>query len=250
MYEPMQNVMSRASKGEMKWSSCIFPSVGLAKLANMDVEEFENMIFESIKINDENPVESWENLKKEQQILIDYLKDKDEVRIIAEETDLKLSIKGRTWLNATGNANLPDGEIYTGPIEDSVNGHIYFKHPIMYKGNIAEGVRMWFENGKCVKATADSGEEFVNAMLAVDDGSSYVGEFAFGMNEGLVNPSGHILIDEKMAGTIHIAIGNGYPQTGSSIRSAVHWDFICDLREYGQVIVDSKVVLRNGKITL
>ncbi len=247
MGQPMQNVMSRVAQEKMKWSSCIFPSRGLAQLANMGQVAFEEMILDAVKLNDASPIKTWEIIEKEQQKLIDYLSDKDKVHIIGEDTDLTFSVKGRKWINCSGRSNLPDGEIYTGPIEDSVNGHIYFKHQIMYKGNIAKGVRLRFENGKCINATAETGEAFLNAMINLDDGASYVGEFALGLNENLLAPASHILIDEKIGGTVHIALGNGLPLTGSKNKSALHWDFICDLRENGQIIVDEEVIMKNGE---
>ena len=248
MGRPMQNVFGRVAKGEMIWASCIFPTRGFAQLARMGVDTFEEMLLESVKVNTEDPLKAWEQIEVFQQKVIDSLEGADQVHILGEETDLTLSVKGRKWINCAGFSNLPDGEIYTSPVEDSADGFIYFKHPIMYKGNVAEGVKLWFEKGECVKAEAKSGEDFLKAMINLDSGSRFLGEFAIGMNEDIQIPTGHILLDEKIAGTIHLALGNGYPLTGSSNKSALHWDFICDLREGGSVCFDGKVFMKDGKL--
>lgn len=248
MAEPMQTVFSRVAEGSMKWASCVYPSRGLAQLAGMGEAAFEEIIFDAVKLGENSPVKTWEAIEHQQQRLIDHLTGKEILRIIGEDTDLTLSVAGRRWINAAGRSNLPDGEIYTGPVEDSAEGHIYFRHPIMYKGNIASGVRMTFEKGKCVEASAHTGEEYLKAMIALDAGSSRLGEFAIGTNYALTRPAGHILIDEKIGGTVHLALGNGYPLTGSRNVSALHWDFICDLRTEGRLEADGEVIMENGHI--
>jgi len=250
MRVPMQNVFKRVANGTMKWASCVFPTKGYSKLAGMEHEAYEKMILEAVGVNELKPIEFWKNLENDQARMISKLKDKRIIHIEGEGTDLTLSIAGRKWINCAGFSNLPDGEIYTGPVEDSLEGCIYFKHPIMYKGNVATGVRLVFKNGKCIKATAEEGEEYLRSMIALDEGSAYAGEFAIGTNAGIQVPTGHILLDEKIKGTIHIALGNGYPMTGSVNKSALHWDFICDLRENGRVTADGETIMENGEILI
>lgn len=245
---PMHTVFSRVAAGSMKWASCVFPGRGLAQLAGMGDAAFEEMIFNAVKLHESSPLESWENIEADQEKLIRRLAGKEIIRITGEETDLTLSVAGRRWINAAGRSNLPDGEVYTGPVEDSAEGHIFFKHPIMYKGNIASEVRMTFKAGRCVEASAAAGEDFLKAMLALDGGSSFLGEFAIGTNYSLTEPAAHILIDEKIGGTIHLALGNGYPVTGSCNTSALHWDFICDLRQGGRLEADGEAIIIDGNL--
>lgn len=243
---PMQTVFRRVMDGSLRWSSCVYPGRGYAQLAGMGERAYEELVLKAVKVDEPDPVEAWRGVERAQQEMIESLTDGETVRITGDETDLTLSVKGRRWINAAGRSNMPDGEIYTGPVESSLNGHIHFRHPIMYKGNVAEHVRLQFEDGRCVAATASRGEDFLRAMIALDEGSAYCGEFAIGTNVGITAPTGHILLDEKMAGTVHLALGNGYPATGSRNVSAVHWDFICDLRTGGRVQIDGTTVLEDG----
>ena len=163
---------------------------------------------------------------------------------------MTLSIKGRLWENCDGHENFPDGEIFTGPVEDSVNGHVRFSYPACEGGREVEDVRLWFEEGKVVKATAAKNEEFLLTMLDTDEGARYLGEFAFGTNEGVQRFTKNILFDEKIGGTVHMALGTGYPETGSENRSAIHWDMICDLRQGGEVWVDGELFAKDGQFTI
>jgi aminopeptidase len=161
--------------------------------------------------------------------------------------DLMLSIKGRIFDNATGVYNMPDGEIYTGPVEDSVNGWVKFTYPAIYDGVAVEGAELTFNKGRVETAKAEKKQDFLLKMLETDQGSRYLGEFAIGTNKDINRFTGHILFDEKMGGTFHMALGAGYPETGSKNKSAIHWDMICDMRQDSEILVDGQPFYKNGK---
>jgi len=185
-----------------------------------------------------------------QQKIVEWFKGKEKVRLTGPDTDLRLSIAGRTFVNADGHSNMPSGEVYTGPVEESVEGHVAFSYPAIYGGHEVTGVRLWFEKGRVVRATAEKGEDFLLQTLDTDEGSRYVGEFAIGTNEGIKRFTGQILFDEKIGGSFHMALGAGYPETGSRNHSSIHWDMICDLRQGGEIIVDDELLYKNGEFVV
>jgi aminopeptidase len=248
---PLQErFLERAAKNELKWSGTAYPTHAFAQDAEMSLREFEDFVYGAALVHEPDPIAAWQAVSKEQQQLIDWLADKDQVCLVGPDTDLTLSIKGRSWVNCDGHENFPDGEIFTGPIEDSVNGHVRFSYPACSGGREVEDVRLWFENGKVVKATAAKNEDFLLAMIDTDDGARFLGEFAFGTNKGVQQFTKNILFDEKIGGTVHIALGTGYPETGSQNRSAIHWDMICDLRQGGEVWVDGVLFAKDGKFLI
>jgi aminopeptidase len=172
------------------------------------------------------------------------------VHVRGPETDLQLRIDNRPFINCDCHENLPDGEVFTGPVEESVEGFVRFSYPAIYNGHEINGVRLWFEKGRVVRATADKNEEFLLQTIETDEGAHYVGEFAIGTNEGIQKFTRNILFDEKIGGSFHMALGAGYPESGSKNDSAIHWDMICDLREGGEIIVDGEVLYRNGEFLL
>ena len=161
-----------------------------------------------------------------------------------------MSIAGRTFVNCDGKYNMPDGEVFTGPVEDSVQGHVSFTYPVIYGGREVSGVRLGFEDGKAVKATADKNEDFLIQTLDTDQGSRYVGEFAIGTNEGITSFTRSMLFDEKINGSFHMAMGRGYPETGSKNVSAIHWDMLCDMRDGGEIWVDDELLYKDGKFVI
>jgi aminopeptidase len=241
-----ERFLERAAAKELKWTGTAYPTLAFAQDAEMSLREFENFVYDAALVHEPDPIAAWKVISKEQQRLIDWLSDKDEVQLLGPDTDLTLSFKGRSWVNCDGHENFPDGEIFTGPIEDSVNGHVRFTYPACEGGREVEDVRLWFEDGKVVKATAAKNEEFLVTMLDTDEGARYLGEFAFGTNQGVQRFTKNILFDEKIGGTVHMAVGMGYPETGSKNRSAIHWDMICDLRKGGEVRVDGVPFAKDG----
>ncbi len=238
--------MRRAAEGELDWTLTLFPTDAYAQDADMDTEAYTDFVLAACKLDREDPVAAWMELRDEQQRLIDWLDGKKEIRLTSPDTDLTLSVEGRTWVNSDGRRNFPSGEIFTSPVEDSVNGKIRFSFPVVTAGRQIEDIRLRFENGKVVDATAAKNEEYLIQTLDTDPGARYLGEFAFGTNFDIQQFSKNILFDEKIGGTVHMAVGRGYPETGSTNESAIHWDMICDLREGGQVTVDGEVFQKDG----
>lgn len=237
-------------EGNMRWSLTHYPTQSGAMEAGMSLSEYEDFVFSACFVDKEDPIAEWKKLKENQQKIIDYIQTKDHIRVIAKDTELTLRVGGRTWVNSCGTTNFPSGEVYTGPIEDSLNGTIRYTYPAIKSGRPVEDVRLTFENGKVVKATAKSGEDFLNAMVNMDAGSCYAGEFAIGTNYGIKQFTNNILFDEKIGGTIHIALGAAYPITGSKNESGLHWDMICDMREGGELYADGELFYKNGQFLL
>jgi aminopeptidase len=242
--------LQRSANKELRWVYSLFPTSGVAQDAEMSLEEFEDFVFRATYADSEDSVVAWQKVHDDQQRLVDYLKGKSDVTVKGPNVDLSLSIEGRTFLNADGTVNMPDGEIFTGPVEDSVNGWIRFSYPAIRQGREVDGVELHFENGKVVKAKAEKNEEFLQTMLKTDEGASFIGEFAFGTNKNIDRFIKNILFDEKIGGTIHMALGLGFPETGSKNESAIHWDMICDMRDGGQVFVDDELFYESGEFKI
>ena len=232
----------RTLEGNLRWSLTYLPTVAGAMEANMSLSEYEDFVFSACFVDKEHPISEWRKLKENQQKIVDYLMQKDHIRIVARDTDLTLRVGGRTWVNSCGTTNMPSGEVFTGPVEDSLNGHIRYTFPAIRSGTQVEDVQLTFQNGKVVKADAKQGKEYLNAMVNMDEGSCYAGEFAFGTNYGIQRFTNNILYDEKIGGTIHIALGAAYPNTGSKNESGLHWDMLCDMRNGGEVYADGELI--------
>lgn len=246
----MKTFLRRSAAGELRWVVAPYPTNALAQDADMGLLEYEDFVYQACLPDMNDPVGYWVNFSRRQKAVIDWLKGKKEIHVTGLETDLHLNVEGRIFENCDGRLNMPDGEIFTGPVEDSVEGHVYFSYPAIYNGREVDGVRLWFEHGKVVKATAEKNEDFLNKTLNTDAGSRYVGEFAIGTNEGITRFTREILFDEKIGGSFHMALGAGYPETGSKNESAIHWDMICDLRKGGEIRVGGDLLYRNGKFVI
>jgi aminopeptidase len=242
--------LERAAKKELKWTGTAFPTHAFAQDAEMSLREFEDFVYGAALVHLPDPISAWQAVSRDQQRLVDWLNGKDQIHLIGLDTDLTLSVKGRTWENCDGHENFPDGEIFTGPAETSVNGTVRFSYPACEGGREVEDVRLWFEDGRVVRATAAKNEAYLLSMLDTDAGARILGEFAFGTNQGVQRFTKNILFDEKIGGTVHMAVGSGYPETGSQNRSAIHWDMICDLRQGGEVWVDGQLFAKDGKFTV
>ena len=239
--------MRRAGEGALRWVLTLYPTDAYAQDAGMATGDFADFVYGAAKLDKADPIASWRAQGKEQQRLIDWLHGKREIHLVGPEADLRVGIAGRTWINAEGKRNFPDGEIFTSPIETEVNGHVRFSFPVVTAGREVRDIRLRFEGGKVVDASAAQDEAFLIGQLDTDEGSRRLGEFAFGTNFGITNFTKNILFDEKIGGTVHMAVGAGYPDTGSENRSAVHWDMICDLRAGGHVDIDGEAFLRDGR---
>jgi len=250
-YDAIDTLWSqRAAQGLMHWCYTQFPTHAYAQNANMSLEDYWDFVCNACMLNEADPVAQWQELSAQQQKLIVWLKGHQEVRILGEDTDLTLSIENRSFLKCDGHYNLPDGEIYTGPKENSARGTIRYTLPTSYDGHAVDDIRLRFEDGRVVEAHASSSEDYLLSMLNIDDGARHIGEFAFGMNYGIHEATRNILYDEKIGGTIHLALGRSYPESGGLNVSALHWDMVCDLREQGEVWVDGELFLKNGKYVL
>lgn len=228
----------------------LFPTEAYAQDAEMSLEEFEEFVFHACLLDgEEDPAERWRGVSRQQQSIVDWLEGKREVHVEGPGTDLSMSIDGRTFINSDGKRNFPSGEVFTSPVEESVRGSITFNYPTSYNGRNVQGVRLRFEEGRVVEHSADLGEEFLEAMLNVDDGARRLGEFAIGTNPGVTRITRNTLFDEKIAGTIHCALGNSYPNAGGKNKSAIHWDIVTDMRQ-GRITVDGELLYENGEFVI
>jgi aminopeptidase len=212
----------------------------------MSLRQFEELLYRGAFLDRDDPVAAWKAFGERLERIGSFLETKRELRIVGEDTDLRLRVDGRTWIRSKGLRNFPDGEVFTGPVEPSVEGTIRFTFPAIVRGRRAEDVRLRFERGEVVEATAARGEHFLREMISLDDGARRVGEFAFGLNEAIDEYTGSLLLDEKIGGTVHLALGRSVPGTGGENTSGLHWDIVCDLRDGGEVYADGELVYRNG----
>jgi aminopeptidase len=246
----MKTFMARAAAGEVRWVGTQYPTNAHAQDADMSLTDYEDFVFGACLPEIDDPVGYWTRFSAWQQKIVEWFKGKDKVHVTGPGTDLSLCVAGRSFVNCDGRENMPDGEVFTGPIEDSVEGHVLFSYPAVYKGREVEGVRLWFEKGRVVKATADKNQEYLLQMLDTDEGSRYVGEFAIGTNKGITRFTRSTLFDEKINGTFHMALGKGFPESGSVNESAIHWDMVCDLRDGGEIRVDDTLMYTNGEFVI
>jgi aminopeptidase len=242
--------MERASTGEARWTLTLFPTDAYAQDAEMATDDYAEFLFTACKLNQPDPVAAWKALRDEQARLVDWLTPKRTLRIVGPGTDLTVDVAGRTWINSDGKRNFPSGEVFTGPVENSANGVIRCSFPVMTAGRQIADVRLRFEDGAVVEARAARNEAYLLSALDTDDGARRLGEVAIGTNFDITRFTGQILLDEKIGGTAHVALGAGYPDTGSSNRSAIHWDLICDLRQGGRIEADGEPVMVDGKLVI
>jgi aminopeptidase len=246
----MQTIMRRTAEGSFRWVITQFPTLAAAQDAEMSLSDYEDFVFNAMRVNEDDPVQAWRTQAARQQQIADWLQDKKQLVAKGANIDMSMSIEGRTFINDDGKFNMPGGEIFTGPVEDSVNGWVRFSYPAIFGGREVDGVELYFEQGKIVKATAKKGEEYLESVLNTDAGARFLGEWAIGTNTGIQKFSRNILFDEKIGGTVHMAVGMSYPETGGKNYSAVHWDMICDMRDGGEISADGEVFYRGGNFLL
>jgi aminopeptidase len=243
----MEATMRRSAAGEHRWALTLFPTHAYAAEAGMSLRDYEDFYYSACLATDGEPVTAWERQSEEVKRLSDWIQDKEEVHVTGPGTDITLGVAGRQWIPCYGEHNMPDGEFFTGPIEDSVNGEVSFSFPASYGGRTVSGVKLRFQDGKVVDATAAQGEAFLIEMLDTDEGARRLGEIGIGTNYGIATGTKEILLDEKIGGTVHLAVGMSYPETGGTNSSAVHWDMVCDLRSGGALTVDGVELQRDGQ---
>lgn len=242
----LQTRLKRSATGDFRWVGTLFPTQAAAQEANMSIEEYEDFVYRACFCDRDDPAGEWRKLSEMQQQKVDYLAGKRHVALKGPNIELELSIEGRRFINSDGKRNMPSGEIFTGPVENSVQGWVRFSYPAIVSGRAVSGIELTFEEGRVTRATADMNEDLLHAQLDTDAGARYLGEFAIGTNFGIDRFTGSILYDEKIGGTVHMAIGMGYPESGSLNTSAVHWDMICDMREDSAITVDGELFYENG----
>jgi aminopeptidase len=243
----MTRAMKRSAAGDFRWVYTIFPTSAYASEAEMSLADYEEFYYGACLADDGDPLTAWKRASEETERLAEWIEGHEEVRITAPGTDIKLGIAGRKFIPCVGDHNMPDGEFFTGPIEDATEGEVSFHLPAVIGGREVSGVRLKFEAGKVVDASAERGEEFLIAQLDTDEGARTLGELGIGTNYGIDRGTREVLLDEKIGGTIHMAFGQAYPESGGTNESAVHTDLVCDLRLGGKMEVDGVVMQEDGK---
>ena len=245
--ELVNRLWDRIAAGEVTWCGTLFPTNAHAQDAEMSLPEYEEFVYGACHVREsEDPVAHWRQIAADLRARASSMASVRGLRIVGPDTDLRIGVEGRKWLTAEGRHNLPDGEVFTSPVEEATEGEVRFTFPAIYGNREVEDVRLRFEGGRVVHAEAARGEEYLRSLLAMDDEASVLGEFAFGLNYEIDRFTRNILFDEKIGGTVHVALGAGFPEAGGKNRSGLHWDMICDLREEGEIYADGEVIWRAG----
>ena len=245
----MKTNMQRAAEGSYKWTLTVYPNNAMAQEADMSLPDYTEFVYGAGLLNDDDPVSLWRQEATKQRKLIKWLAGRDKAVLKGSNVDVTLSIKDRVFAESAGTSNFPSGEIFTGPVEDSVNGWVRFKYPAIYSGQEITDIELWFENGKVVKEKASKNQELLTSTLNTDDGARYLGEWGIGTNYGIQQFTKNMLFDEKIGGTIHFAVGAGYPETKSKNESGIHWDMLCDMGE-SEITVDGDLFYKDGKTVI
>ena len=246
----MARAMERTAEGSFRWCYTLFPTSAYASGAEMSLAAYEDFYFGACLATDGDPLTAWERASQETRRLAEWIEGREEVRITAPGTDIRLGIAGRHFIPCVGDRNMPDGEFFTGPVEDSVEGVVTFHLPAVIAGREVAGVHLRFESGRVVDASAERGEEFLLELLDTDDGSRRLGELGIGTNYGIDRGTLEVLLDEKIGGTVHMAVGRSYPESGGENESSVHTDLVCDLRPGGTIEVDGEALQRDGRFVV
>jgi aminopeptidase len=241
-----QRYAERTANLSLKRNLCEFPTIANAQNAGLTLEEYADFITNACFLNQENPAEHWLKISHEQQKVVNFLSKKTKMRYKNANMEVEFSTKGRTWINSDGKTNMPSGEVYTSPVENSVNGKLHFDLPSIYNGQEAEGITLWVENGEIQRWEAKKGQAVLDKIFAVQ-GARQFGEAAIGCNYNIQKAVKNILFDEKIGGTVHLAVGQSYLQAGGKNQSAVHWDMIASMQDGGEIYADDEKIYENGK---
>ncbi|MDH5451479.1 MAG: aminopeptidase [Candidatus Bathyarchaeota archaeon] len=247
--ELMDIFTKRVADGTLRWTLFPYPINAQAQEASMALTEYEDFVYNSCLVNKEDPITEWKKIYQQQQSICKFLNQANDIRIVGEDTDLTFSVKGRKWINCSGEKNMPDGEVFTGPIENSANGTIRFTFPGIYSGREVEDIMITFKAGRVVKASAAKGDDLLQQLLKID-GADRIGEIALGTNQGITRFTKNMLFDEKMGGTIHMALGRSIPESGGLNKSAIHWDILKDMKKHGEIYADGRLFYKNGKFLM
>jgi aminopeptidase len=237
----------RISRGELRWCGVLSPTNAHAQDAELPLADYEDFVFRACHVADGDPIAHWRGVAAKLEARAEELGSVRELRLVGEDTDLTVVVEGRRWRAAHGLRNMPDGEVFTSPVETGVNGTIRFRFPALFEGREIDDLRLRFEQGRVVAAEAARGAGYLNALLEMDAGSSTIGEIAFGLNYEIDRFTRNILFDEKIGGTMHLALGMGFEELGGTNRSSLHLDLICDLRRDGEVYADGELIWRAGR---
>ncbi len=251
VFQQAQNVLNqlyfeRIGNGSMRRCLCQYPTQAGADDAELSLDEYEKFVFQSCYLYDENPVEKWLEVRRNQQAYVDRLNKADLVHYKGPNIDIKFSVKGRTWINSDGRSNMPSGEVFSAPIEDSVQGKVYFSYPTIYMGKDVEGISLEVKDGVIIAWSAEKGQDVLDKVFAIE-GARMWGEVAIGTNFNIQRTTRNILFDEKIGGSIHMAVGQSYRQCGGLNQSTVHWDMITDMRNGGQIFADGELIYQDGR---
>jgi aminopeptidase len=239
----------RTAAGALKWSLCQYPTDAGAQESGMSLQEYREFIFSSCFLFDDDPVMQWKNVSAAQQRITDYLNKRKNIHYKSDDVDIRFSANGRIWINSDGRHNMPSGEVFTTPVEDSVNGRVRFSYPAIYMGEEVDGIELTFKDGAVTEYSARKGGKLLGELLSIA-GANRLGEAAVGMNYGIKRFTKNILFDEKIGGTIHLALGDSYPETNGKNRSSVHWDLIADMTRNSSITADGEVVYKDGKFII
>ena len=241
--------LERSAKGELKWCLTLYPTQSTAQEADMSLSDYQEFVYNAGMLDEPDPVEAWRQEYNRQKVITQWLNGKDKVLLKGSDIDLSFSIKDRLFIECAGEYNFPDGEIFTGPVEDSANGWVRFQYPGIYSGKEVTDIELWFENGKVVKEKASKGQELLTALLNTDEGARYLGEWGIGTNYHIQRFTKNMLFDEKIGGTLHLALGAGYPESHSKNDSGIHWDMLCDMNA-SEILVDGELFYKDGKVAI
>lgn len=242
-------LLRRAYERTLRWCLTAYPTHAMAQEASMSLLDYEEFVYNACFINSDDPVSEWRKLSQLQEEISAFLEKKSELHLVGESTDLTMHIGGRTWINSDGRENFPSGEVFTGPVEDTAEGTIRFTYPGIYMGNEVEDIALTFRKGVVTEAHAEKGNDLLQKMLNVDEGAKRIGEIAIGTNYGITKFTKNILFDEKIGGTIHMALGRSIPDSGGKNSSAIHWDILKDMKN-GKMYADGELFYENGKVLI
>jgi len=245
MTEMTKAMMQRSAEGTLRWSLCVFPTNAAAQECGMSLEEYQEFVFKACFLYEDDPTAKWNELKDKQQGICDFLNTKDKIQYLSPNVDVTFSCKGRTWINSAGTNNMPSGEVFSSPVEDSVNGKVRFSYPGFYMGKEIENISLEIKDGEVISWQAGKGQEILDKIFEID-GARRFGEVAIGTNHGIDKFTKNMLFDEKIGGTIHMAVGATYPTTGGKNESAIHWDMLADMHNGGQIFADGENIYENG----
>jgi aminopeptidase len=241
--------LKRVTEGTLNWNFCVFPTDAAAQECGMSKSEYEEFAYSACFLNDNDPIAKWRQLDKDQQRIVDYLADKENIRYLGNDIDISFSTRGRKWISAAGENNMPDGEVFTSPVEDSVNGKVRFSYPGFYLGQEIEDISLEVKDGMVIKWDAKKGKPLLDKIMEIP-GAKRFGEAAVGTNTGIKKFTKNMLFDEKLAGTIHMALGAAIPETGGKNESAIHWDMLADMHQGGEIYADGTLIYKNGRFII